>query len=170
MTNADSGHPAAPVDPSDAAADLVAASAGLGGVRHGYAPEDANSGAAPPAPEPLATVVGGIVAAGQAAAASELALLEIRGGLAAAGARQLAIGGGVAAALVVVAIMAATFGVMLGLAPVIGAWGATLVVVAALIGLAAAAAAWARAGVARLRLALLTSPNRTPSAGEQDRQ
>lgn len=121
------------------------------GVSHGYAPD--GRPIAPP-PVPLEEIVGDVVDHLSATAKAELALLEARSELALHGATWTAAWGAVAASALGIAMLALAFGAILGLAPHVGPFAATLIVVAALI-LVAGFAGWrARISYGDIRTAL----------------
>lgn len=121
------------------------------GVSHGYAPERR---AAADAPVPLETIARDVVDNLSATARAEIALIEARGELALHGATWAAAWGTVAACALAVAILALAVGAILALAPTVGALGATLIVVAVLLMLAAFAAWRARLSYGDIRTAL----------------
>lgn len=123
----------------------------LNRVSHGYAPDGRPL---TPPPVPLEKIIDDVVDNFQATAKAELALLEARGELALHGATWTASWGAIAASALGVAMLALAFGAILALAPLIGPFGATLIVVAVLL-LVAAFAGWrARASYADIRTAL----------------
>lgn len=92
---------------------------------------------------------------------AELAYQKSRAAVAAQGAKSIAAWGGLAVVLVCFALMALTFGLVLGLASIIGPWLATLVTVLVLL---SAAALCARAAARRWNhvAGQLTTPDETP--------
>lgn len=100
------------------------------GVSHGYAPD--GRPLAPP-PVPLEQIVGDVVDNLSATAKAELALLEARSELALHGATWTAAWGTVAACALGIAMLALAFGAILALAPHVGPFVATLIVVAVLL-------------------------------------
>ncbi|SBV33339.1 conserved protein of unknown function [uncultured Sphingopyxis sp.] len=100
------------------------------GVSHGYAPD--GRPLAPP-PVPLEQIVGDVLDNLSATAKAELALLEARSELALHGATWTAAWGTVAASALGIAMLALAFGAILALAPHVGPFIATLIVVAALL-------------------------------------
>ena len=120
-------------------------------MSHGYAPDGRPI---TPPPVPLEKIIDDVVDNFQATAKAEMALLEARGELALHGATWAASWGAIAASALGVAMLALAFGAILALAPLIGPFGATLIVVAVLL-LVAAFAGWrARASYADIRTAL----------------
>ena len=85
---------------------------------------------------------------------AELALLEARGALASHGVKWASAWGFVAACSLLVALLAVAFGAILVLAPHVGPLLATLIVVAALIGLAGFAGWRAKRSAGDVKLAL----------------
>lgn len=100
------------------------------GVSHGYAPDGRPL---TPPPVPLEQIVGDVVDNLSATAKAELALLEARSELALHGATWTAAWGTVAASALGIAMLALAFGAILALAPHVGPFVATLIVVAALL-------------------------------------
>ena len=100
------------------------------GVSHGYAPD--GRPLAPP-PVPLEQIVGDVLDNLSATAKAELALLEARSELALHGATWTAAWGTVAASALGIAMLALAFGAILALAPHVGPFIATLIVVAILL-------------------------------------
>lgn len=100
------------------------------GVSHGYAPD--GRPLAPP-PVPLEQIVDDLVDNLSATAKAELALLEARSQLALHGATWTAAWGTVAASALGIAMLALAFGAILALAPHVGPFVATLIVVAVLL-------------------------------------
>jgi hypothetical protein len=93
--------------------------------------------------------VGALVEDGKTYAEAELAYQKSRLIFATGHAKWVAIFGGLALVLVVLALVALVIGALLGLVPVLGAWGATAVVFAALVAASAillglAMARWSR--------------------------
>ena len=74
-----------------------------------------------------------LIADGKLYLEAELAFQKSRAGYVAAGAKTIAALGALAAALVVLALIGLTVGLILALTPLITAWGATAVVVLALL-------------------------------------
>ena len=100
------------------------------GISHGYAPDEPPL--APP-PVPLEKIVGDVVDNLSATAKAELALLEARGELALHGTTWTAAWGTIAACALGIAMLALAFGAILALAPHVGPFAATLIVVAVLL-------------------------------------
>lgn len=100
------------------------------GISHGFAPD--GRPLAPP-PVPLEQIVGDVVDNLSATAKAELALLEARSELALHGATWTAAWGTVAACALGIAMLALAFGAILALAPHVGPFVATLIVVAVLL-------------------------------------
>ncbi|MBO9698281.1 MAG: phage holin family protein [Sphingopyxis sp.] len=121
------------------------------GISHGYAP-----GGRPvtPPPVPLEKIVGDVVDNLSATAKAELALLEARTELALHGATWTAGWGTVAACALGIAMLALAFGAILALAPHVGPFVATLIVVAALLAVAGFAGWRAQKSYADIRTAL----------------
>ena len=116
---------------------------GFGGVSHGYAPDGPPS---TPPPVPLEDIVRDLVDDAKQTVQAELALLEARGALASHGVKWASAWGFVAACSLLVALLAVAFGAILVLA--------TLIVVAALIGLAGFAGWRAKRSAGDVKLAL----------------
>lgn len=121
------------------------------GISHGYAPD--GRPLAPP-PVPLEKIVGDVVDNLSATAKAELALLEARTELALHGASWTAGWGAVAASALGIAMLALAFGAILALAPHVGPFVATLIVVAALLAIAAFAGWRAQRSYGDIRTAL----------------
>ena len=121
------------------------------GVSHGFAP-----GGRPvtPPPVPLEKIVGDVVDNLSATARAELALIEARGELALHGVSWTAAWGTIAACALGIAMLALAFGAILALAPHIGPFVATLIVVAVLLALAAFAGWRAQLSYGDIRTAL----------------
>ena len=100
------------------------------GISHGYAPD--GRPVAPP-PVPREKIVGDVVDNLSATAKAELALLEARGELALHGTTWTAAWGTIAACALGIAMLALAFGAILALAPHVGPFAATLIVVAVLL-------------------------------------
>ena len=100
------------------------------GVSHGYAPDGRPL---TPPPVPLEQIVGDVLDNLSATAKAELALLEARSELALHGATWTAAWGTVAASALGIAMLALAFGAILALAPHVGPFVATLIVVAVLL-------------------------------------
>ncbi|MBA4748639.1 MAG: phage holin family protein [Sphingopyxis sp.] len=124
---------------------------GLGDVRHGFAPTAPHDPGAP-AP-PLGEIAAGLVADIKATAASELALIQARAGLAGDGVRRAAMWGAIAGGSVLIALLAIVFGVIVALVPYVGAVFATLIVGGLLLAIATFAALRARTGASDIRAA-----------------
>jgi hypothetical protein len=124
---------------------------GFGGVSHGYAPDGPPS---TPPPVPLEDIVRDLVDDAKQTVQAELALLEARGALASHGVKWASAWGFVAACALLVALLAVAFGAILVLAPHVGPLLATLIVVAALIGLAGFAGWRAKRSAGDVKLAL----------------
>lgn len=92
---------------------------------------------------------------------AELAYQKSRAAVAGQGAKSVAVWGGLAVVLVCFALMALTFGLVLGLASVIGPWLATLVTVVALL-IAAALCGAAAARRWKHVAGQLSQPDETP--------
>ena len=136
------------------------------GVSHGYAP-DGRPEAAPPVP--LEKIVGDVVDNLSATARAELALLEARGELALHGASWTAAWGTIAACAVGIAMLALAFGAILALAPHVGPFVATLIVVAILLAVAGFAGWRAQRSYGDIRTALrrdLTNEGIDPDAAD----
>jgi len=121
------------------------------GVSHGYAPD--GRPVAPP-PVPLEKIVGDVVDNLSATAKAELALLEARTELALHGASWTAGWGAVAASALGIAMLALAFGAILALAPHVGPFVATLIVVAVLLAIAGFAGWRAQRSYGDIRTAL----------------
>lgn len=121
------------------------------GVSHGYAP-DGRPETAPPVP--LEKIVGDVVDNLSATARAELALVEARGELALHGASWAAAWGTIAACAVGIAMLALAFGAILALAPHVGPFVATLIVVAVLLAVAGFAGWRAQRSYGDIRTAL----------------
>ncbi|HKX90527.1 MAG TPA: phage holin family protein, partial [Sphingopyxis sp.] len=121
------------------------------GISHGYAPD--GRPLAPP-PVPLEKIVGDVVDNLSATAKAELALLEARTELALHGASWTAGWGAVAASALGIAMLALAFGAILALAPHVGPFIATLIVVAVLLAIAGFAGWRAQRSYADIRTAL----------------
>ncbi len=121
------------------------------GVSHGYAP-DGRPATAPPVP--LEKIVGDVVDNLSATARVELALLEARGELALHGVSWTAAWGTIAACAVGIAMLALAFGAILALAPHVGPFVATLIVVAVLLVVAGFAGWRAQRSYGDIRTAL----------------
>jgi hypothetical protein len=121
------------------------------GISHGYAPD--GRPLAPP-PVPLEKIVGDVVDNLSATAKAELALLEARTELALHGASWTAGWGAVAASALGIAMLALAFGAILALAPHVGPFIATLIVVAILLAVAAFAGWRAQRSYGDIRTAL----------------
>ena len=121
------------------------------GISHGYAPDEPPL--APP-PVPLEKIVGDVVDNLSATAKAELALLEARTELALHGASWTAGWGAVAASALGIAMLALAFGAILALAPHVGPFVATLIVVALLLAVAGFAGWRAQKSYADIRTAL----------------
>lgn len=121
------------------------------GISHGYAP---GGRAESPPPVPLDKIVGDVVDNLSATARAELALLEARTELALHGASWTAGWGAVAASALGIAMLALAFGAILALAPHVGPFVATLIVVAALLAVAAFAGWRAQKSYGDIRTAL----------------
>ena len=131
--------------------DVTNVGAGLGDVRHGFAPAAAHEpGASAP---PLGEIAAGLVADIRATATSEIALIQARAALAGDGARRAAMWGAIAGGSVLIALLAIVFGIIVALVPYVGAVLATLIVGALLLAIAAFAALRARAGATDIRAA-----------------
>ncbi|MDO9370046.1 MAG: phage holin family protein [Sphingopyxis sp.] len=113
------------------ASDALREQAALDRVSHGYAP-DGKAASAPP-PVPLEKIVGDVIDNVTATAKAEFALIEARGELALHGVSWTAAWGTIAACALGVAMLALAFGAILALAPQVGPFAATLIVVAALL-------------------------------------
>lgn len=137
----------APPDPIPPAPD----GRSFDGVSHGYAPDGRPAAAAP---VPLEKIVGDVVENLSATAKAEFALIEARGELALHGATWTAAWGTIAACALGVAMLALAFGAILALAPHVGPFVATLIVVAALLALAAFAGWRAQISYGDIRTAL----------------
>jgi hypothetical protein len=133
--------------PSDALREQAA----LDRVSHGYAPDGK---AAVPPPVPLEKIVGDVVDNVTAAAKAELALIEARGELALHGISWTAAWGTVAACALGIAMLALAFGAILALAPHVGPFVATLIVVALLLAVAGFAGWRAQRSYGDIRTAL----------------
>jgi Putative Actinobacterial Holin-X, holin superfamily III len=131
--------------------DATDAGAGLGDVRHGFAPTAPHDSAAPT--PPLGEIAAGLVADIKATAQSEIALIQARAALAGDGARRAAMWGAIAGGAALIALLAIIFGAIVALVPYTGAVLATLIVGAVLLVIAAVAAIRARAGAADIRAA-----------------
>ena len=81
---------------------------------------------------------------------AELAFQQARAGYVAGAAQGIAVRFALAALLAIIALCTLAVGVLLGLTPLIGPWGATAIVVAALLFLALAAALTGRSALRRL--------------------
>jgi hypothetical protein len=81
---------------------------------------------------------------------AELAFQQARAGYVAGAAQGIAVRFALAALLAIIALCTLAVGVLLGLTPLIGPWGATAIVVAALLILALAAALTGRSALRRL--------------------
>lgn len=136
-----------PPFPSDAAGEQAA----FDRVSHGYAPDGK---AATPPPVPLEKIVGDVVDNVRATAKAEFALIEARGELALHGATWTAVWGTIAACALAVAMLALAFGAILALAPHVGPFAATLIVVAILAAMAAFAGWRAQRSYGDIRTAL----------------
>ena len=90
---------------------------------------------------PLVDDVRQLVTDGRTLLEAELAYQKSRAVVAGQGAKAVAAWGALALALVLFALMALTFGLVLGLASVVGPWWATLITVAVLLA-GAALAGW----------------------------
>ncbi len=121
------------------------------GISHGYAPD--GRPVAPP-PVPLEKIVGDVVDNLSATARAELALIEARGELALHGVSWTAAWGTIAACAVGIAMLALAFGAILALAPHVGPFVATLIVVAALLVVAGFAGWRAQRSYGDIRTAL----------------
>lgn len=121
------------------------------GISHGYAPD--GRPLAPP-PVPLEKIVGDVVDNLSATAKAELALLEARTELALHGASWTAGWGAVAASALGIAMLALAFGAILALAPHVGPFVATLIVVAVLLAIAGFAGWRAQRSYGDIRTAL----------------
>jgi hypothetical protein len=121
------------------------------GVSHGYAPDGRPL---TPPPVPLEQIVGDVVDNLSATAKAELALLEARSELALHGATWTAAWGTVAASALGIAMLALAFGAILALAPHVGPFVATLIVVAALLVVAGFAGWRAQQSYGDIRTAL----------------
>lgn len=121
------------------------------GISHGYAPDGRPVAAAP---VPLEKIVGDVVDNLSATARAELALIEARGELALHGAKWAAAWGTIAACALGVAMLALAFGAILALAPHVGPFVATVIVVIALLAVAAFAGWRAQIGYGDIRTAL----------------
>lgn len=121
------------------------------GISHGYAP-----GGRPvtPPPVPLEKIVGDVVDNLSATAKAELALLEARGELALHGVSWTAAWGTIAACALGIAMLALAFGAILALAPHVGPFAATLIVVAVLLAIAGFAGWRAQRSYGDIRTAL----------------
>jgi hypothetical protein len=121
------------------------------GVSHGYAPDGRPL---TPPPVPLEQIVGDVVDNLSATAKAELALLEARSELALHGATWTAAWGAVAASALGIAMLALAFGAILALAPHVGPFVATLIVVAVLVVVAGFAGWRAQRSYGDIRTAL----------------
>lgn len=121
------------------------------GISHGYAP-DGRPHVQPPVP--LEKIVGDVVDNLSATAKAELALLEARTELALHGASWTAGWGAVAASALGIAMLALAFGAILALAPHVGPFVATLIVVAVLLAIAGFAGWRAQRSYGDIRTAL----------------
>ncbi|NJS14575.1 MAG: hypothetical protein HC788_08175 [Sphingopyxis sp.] len=126
--------------------------AGLGDVRHGFAPNARSGNAAER--EPLADIAATLIADIRATAATELALIQARAALVGDGARRAAMWGAIAGGALLVALLALVIGAILALEPYVGAAIATVIVVAMLLAIAAFAGWQARGGASDIRMAL----------------
>ncbi|KTE09463.1 phage holin family protein [Sphingopyxis sp. H115] len=124
---------------------------GFDRVSHGYAPDGRPT--APP-PVPLEKIVGEVVENLSATAKAEIALLEARTELALHGASWTAGWGAVAASALGIAMLALAFGAILALAPHVGPFVATLIVVAILLAVAGFAGWRAQKSYGDIRTAL----------------
>lgn len=124
---------------------------GFDRVSHGYAPD--GRPLAPP-PVPLEKIVGDVVDNLSATAKAEFTLLEARGELALHGATWTAAWGTIAACALGIAMLALAFGAILALAPHVGPFVATLIVVAALLVVAGFAGWRAQKSYGDIRTAL----------------
>lgn len=123
---------------------------GLDRVSHGYAP-DGQPKMVPPVP--LEDIVGDVIDTLSESAKAEFALIEARGELALHGVTWAATWGTIAASALGVAMLALAFGAILALAPHVGPFLATLIVVAVLVVLAAFAGWRAQRSYADIRTA-----------------
>ncbi|MBJ7502197.1 MAG: phage holin family protein [Sphingopyxis sp.] len=121
------------------------------GISHGYAPDGRPI---TPPPVPLEKIVGDVVDNISATAKAELALLEARTELALHGVTWTAGWGTVAASALGIAMLALAFGAILALAPHVGPFVATLIVVAVLLAVAGFAGWRAQKSYADIRTAL----------------
>ena len=151
-----------PSDPNTPASD----GRSFDGVSHGYAPDGRPTTVAP---VPLEKIVGDVVENLSATAKAELALIEARGELALHGASWTAAWGTIAACAVGIAMLALAFGAILALAPHVGPFVATLIVVAILLAVAGFAGWRAQRSYGDIRTALrrdLTNEGIDPDAAD----
>ncbi len=137
--------------PSDPKTPPTSEARSFDGISHGYAPD--GRPLAPP-PVPLEKIVGDVVDNLSATAKAELALLEARTELALHGVSWTAGWGAVAASALGIAMLALAFGAILALAPHVGPFVATLIVVAILLAIAGFAGWRAQRSYGDIRTAL----------------
>jgi hypothetical protein len=143
---------------------VTGADAGLGDVRHGFAPVSAPEPAA--SAPPLADIAADLIADIKATAEGELALIQARAALAGDGVRRAAMWGSIAGGAVLIALLAIIFGAIVALVPYTGAVLATLIVGGLLLALAAFAALRARAGATDIRAAFTEQGDNVHWKGE----
>jgi len=132
--------------------DVDAGTAGLGEVRHGFAPDAARGEKVER--QPLTDIAAELIADIRATAATELSLLQARAALAGDGVRRAAMWGAIAGGALLVALLAIVIGAILALMPLVGAALATLIVVAILLATAGFAGWRAQGGARDIRMAL----------------